>query len=109
MAFEKRKYTEEQLEWFRKNYPTQTYKYIRLTLHMGIDTIKRLAKEMNLVKVEEEKAAPPPKPKYFYDEGCICFCQDCLYYVANGRCEKSGKEIGALWQKKCFKTKTKNT
>lgn len=105
MAFEKRKYTEEQLEWFRKNYPTQTDKFIRLTLHMGISTIKRLAAEMNLEKVEEEKAAPPPKPKYFCDEGSSGFCQDCKFYVKNGKCEDSNKEIGALWQKKCFKAK----
>lgn len=77
---------------------------------MGITTLKRLAQEMNLEKViEKKKSSLPPKPKYFHDEGCSGFCQDCLCYVANGRCEKSSREIGALWQKKCFKAKTENT
>ena len=29
-------------------------------------------------------------------------CMDCSHYAYGGLCSKTGKWVGALWQKKCF-------
>ena len=104
----KREWSEEEMEWLKQNYATTTDHKLRTHLHMSQERLTRLAKEFGLKKekVEQRSGLFTPKKKtkkvLHQDEESTDFCMDCQKYCKGGICGKTGKEVGALWQKKCF-------
>lgn len=103
----KKEFTAEQIEWFKANYEIAPINESRRYMKVGYDRIAELAEELGL-KVKERKPLSTikkkEKPKIYYDADAPGnYCIDCKYYRSEGICLKTGKEIGALWQKKCFK------
>lgn len=100
----KREFTPEELDWLRENYPITTDYVCRTHLHICNERLLRLVAEMGLQKriiIKERK----PRPKvyiYLDDKAPGGFCMDCNKYVPGGQCGRNGKEVGALWIKRCF-------
>ena len=99
------------MEWLKQNYATTTDHKLRTHLHMSQERLTRLAKEFGLKKemVDPDRVGlfttkkKKTKKVLHQDEESTDFCMDCQKYVKGGICGKTGKEVGALWQKKCFK------
>lgn len=105
-----RKWTAEELEWLKENYPTKSDHYCRTHLHTSYKMLWQTAEELGLVKVKptdfeknkEVQVIKCSKKTAHYDEGARGYCMDCPHYSKGAICSKTGKEIGALWQKKCY-------
>ena len=66
---------------------------------------QKLTEVDNIVNAENtsNQKKPTKKTKHQWeDENVSGYCLDCCHYVKGGICSKSGKWVGALWQKKCF-------
>ena len=100
-------WTPEELEWLKENYPIKSDYDCRTYLHVSRYRLIHKVMEMGLKKrrMTTQYTLVPTKKRLcvWLDEGSSGFCRDCSKYVMGGICEKNGKEIGALWQKKCFK------
>lgn len=113
-----RELTEEELKWLTENYPRQTKHYCMAYLHLGFESIERIARQLGLKRASVIKKpgrvkpsqpfqsdAPVKKKKkeIFLDEDAPGgYCMDCKRYK-DAICSRTGKEAGALWIKKCFK------
>lgn len=102
-----REFTGEDREWLKENYPHLTNTACMKYLKCGRQPLKNLVAECGL---EYHKSNPNTK---FIAKKEMRFpwmdagaegkrCMDCKWYVAGGTCSKTGKDVGALWQKKCF-------
>lgn len=101
--------TEEQLQWLRENFDKYSNHKLRVSLHTTEKRLVRLMAEMNLVRTERAKGQRLPiakkvKKKYVYldEDAPGQYCRQCLYYQQGGICKKFSKDVGALWQKRCF-------
>lgn len=102
-----RNWTKGELEWLTENYSIKTNYHCRTFLHISNTRLLHKAKELGLEKEkgkhQVERKPQPQKPPYYKDADAPGgYCMDCCRYY-NLICEKTGKEVGALWQKKCFK------
>lgn len=106
-----RTFTKKELDWLRENYPTSSDYKIRTHLHMGQGRLQMLVEEMGLEKEDPEKfrnkipveGKVKVKVDITRDEGAPGgVCMDCDYYKIGGICGRTGKEICALWKKRCF-------
>ena len=59
--------------------------------------LKKIVLKPSAVKTSKDR-----KVLWMDENACGSYCQDCIRYH-KGKCEKTGKEVGALWQKKCFR------
>ena len=103
-----REWTPEEVEWLKENYPIKSDRFCRIQLHVCWIRLREKVKELGLQKAGEIKVRattekPAVKNPVWHDEGCERYCMECLRYHPGGGCQKTGKEVGALWQKKCFK------
>ena len=104
-----REWTDEEIQWLKENYPTQSDHKCRTKLGISYKRLWMKAEELGLEKVKpsdfeaarQVQVTKASKKRYFYDEGAQGYCQDCKLYL-NAICGKTGKDVGALWQKKCF-------
>lgn len=104
----KRVFTEEDRKWLVKFYPLQTAKQCMHHFHCTREKLRELVEDCGMKyrghKNEKKVKKTPVKPRNkWQDEGATRFCIDCRHYNPNGICGKSMKEVGALWQRKCFK------
>lgn len=102
-----RVFTDEDREWLKDNYPHLSNKKCIEHFRCGYDTFKRLVEDCGLTYRDANKYAKknsdvPTKNKW-QDKICGGYCIDCQQYVPGGSCSQTGKAVGALWQKKCFK------
>lgn len=103
MAHE-RIFTDEDRDWLKENYPHLTNRTCIQHLKIGFKTLKELVVECGLeykcrtnANTKEEL-----RNRWKEDNTNIGYCMDCSRYVTGGTCGKTGKCVGALWQKKCF-------
>lgn len=105
---QERIFTGEDRDWLKENYPHLSNTACQRHLKCAIESLKKLVAECGLtykgantnVVVKKEKN---PIWQDAGTKGCVCL--DCDNYVHGGLCSKTGKWVGALWQKKCFKPK----
>ena len=105
-----KEFTPEQIEWLKENYPKISDHKCRLHLKISYKRLWMLAEQLGLQKekpteLETEKKVPvkTQKKRLYEDENAKDYCIDCTRYRYGGICEKTGKWVGALWMKKCFK------
>ena len=89
-------------QWLIENYANLSNKECRAQLGCEYGRLKELVKECGLTWKSDTKAAQHKMSRYC-DEASGHYCMDCKRYRTNGICGKDGRDIGALWQKKCFK------
>ena len=102
--------TPSEVEWLKEHFPTHTNNFCRRHLGIGYDRFLKIIQEL---KLERPKGTHGnlvdlivyKKKKVHIDEEAKGYCLDCLNYREGGICIKSGKWVGALWEKKCFKGK----
>lgn len=101
---QERIFTGEDRDWLKENYPHLSNKKCLLHFKCGYESLKKLVQDCGLIwKNTNNQKKPTKKPKdQWEDEGVSGYCLDCCHYVKGGICSKSGKWVGALWQKKCF-------
>jgi hypothetical protein len=105
----KREWSEEEMEWLKENYPYMTDYKLRTHLHMSQERLIKLAKEFGWQKVNHPANVglftPKKKTKkvLHQEEDSQGYCMDCSFYRPGGLCKKTGKDVGALWMKKCFR------
>lgn len=106
-----RTFTKKELDWLRENYPTSSDYKIRTHLHMGQGRLQMLVEEMGLEKEDPEKfrhkIPVDGRVKFKKDitkdkEASGSVCMECAYYRQGGVCGRTGKDICALWKKRCF-------
>ena len=108
-----REWSEEEIEWLKANYGTLSDCKCRLKLRISYKRLWEKAEELGLEKKKKRKTemsttdlAKLPhrgKKRIHIDEGAEKYCQDCKFYISGGTCKKTGKDVGGLWQKKCFR------
>ena len=101
-----RSFTDEDKKWLIANYPHLTKKKCMSHLKCGRVAIDKLMQECGIEpRLYTERQPQPQKEVTFIwtDKGCVRYCMDCREYRKDGICQKTGKTIGALWQKRCFK------
>ena len=96
-------FTQEHRDWLRDNYPLLSNKQCRKYLGCGFDRLKVLVEELGMEWKTYTPAAKIRMERHHDREANGGYCIDCKRYREGGICGKNGKEIGALWQKKCFK------
>ena len=106
-----REFTDEDRQWITENYPHLSNAKCLEHLKCGYRAFKRLVEECNLSyrdanKYKKKSNEASAKSKW-QDNACERYCIDCSFYFREGRCAKTGKGVGALWQKECFKPKEK--
>ena len=92
----------------RENYPTKSDHDCRVYLKISPQRLVAKAKELGLAKKRDTSTyslIPIKRRKcIWFDEGSFGqYCMNCSAYVIGGTCDNNGKEVGALWQKRCFK------
>jgi len=102
-----RVFTQGEIEWLTENYPIKSNYFCRTYLHISNTRLLNKAKELGLEKVkgkhsEVRKPKPKKSPYYKDTDAPGGYCMDCRRYCKL-TCKKTGREVGALWQKKCFK------
>lgn len=106
-----REWTSEEIEWLKENYPVKSDHVCRLHLHISYKRLWLKVEELGLKKVkptdfevEKKVHVKCRKRRLYEDEDSLKgYCLDCIHYIAGGKCKNSGKDVGALWQKKCFR------
>lgn len=109
MAGKAKKLTPEQIAWLKENYAKTSDNRCRNVLGITFKRLWALADEFGLVKdkptdfeiLRQEQIKPRNKTLHLEDTS-QGYCLDCEKYIKGGICGKSGKWVGALWQKKCF-------
>ena len=91
----------------KDNYPTKPNYVCREHLHICYERLRLLVNELGLQKEKSGKVKVklynrPKKKNQYEDEISKGYCLNCLFYLNGGVCGKTGKEVGALWKKKCF-------
>lgn len=101
---QERIFTEEDRQWLKDNYPLLSNKKCQKHFDCGYEVLKKLVAECGMVyrNLSHDNTKPKAKHAWYDDEVCKGYCMDCKHYVQSCKCSKTGKEIGALWQKKCF-------
>lgn len=103
------KWTPEEIAWLSENYPIKSDHDCRIHLHISYEKLYQKVDELGLVKikkrrVEEVNKTPNKKKVLWIDDGHKNrFCMECKTYLNGGICTRTGKPVGALWQKKCFR------
>ena len=106
-----REWTTEDLDWLTDNYPHKTEAFCANHFQVSIYAVRKKAKELQLKRVfykrdkqkEKKLFAIKIKSPVYMDAYAKGHCLDCVYYLSEGNCSKTGREVGALWQKKCFR------
>jgi hypothetical protein len=111
MGITAKRWTDEEVQWLKDNYPNHTTQFCIQQLHVGARRILKKAAELGLQK--EEKPKKPKKPKrktdgIHIDEGAQHYCMECACYQVGGYCTRKKMEVGALWLKKCCKLRDDN-
>lgn len=100
-------FSSEEIEWLKANYATKSDHACRTYLHISYERLWLIATELGLEKkpIILPKTAPKKTKKVLYMDQSVSinFCIDCIRYREGGFCSKTGKPIGALWQKECFR------
>ena len=105
---QERIFTDEDRDWLKENYPHLSNNTCIKHLKCGYESLKRLLaecglKHRNQTHINTRFKAKKEKKFLWLDVGAEGErCMDCKSYVKGGTCFKTGKDIGALWQKKCF-------
>lgn len=100
--------TPRDMRWLEEQYPILPDSEIRKHLRIGNYRLAKIVKDNGWVKIRHTRSKaifhnPKPKKVLWLDEEAPGGrCIDCRNYV-KGCCIKTGKDVGALWQKKCFK------
>lgn len=99
----RRELTPEDIEWLKENYPKLSDKKCLSHLHISTYRLWELAEKFGLKKDKpRKKNVDKPKKEQNIDGSLFNYCIDCTLYRYGGICQKSGKWVGALWQKECF-------
>jgi hypothetical protein len=103
-----RVFTGEDREWIKENYPHLTNTACVKALKCSYNSLKRLVKDCGL----DYKCQSNTNTKFiakkamrfvWLDAGAKGErCMDCKRYVRGGICSRTGRDVGALWQKNCF-------
>lgn len=94
--------TDEHREWLKANYAHLSNRECRKHIGCGFARLREEVERCGL-KWKSDVVAIQQKKSRHTDEGIIGnYCMDCSRYRVNGICGKTGKDVGALWQKKCF-------
>lgn len=105
---QERIFTDEDREWLKENYPHLSNNACVKHLKCGYESFKMLLAECGLKHRNQTNANTKFQAKKeqrfaWLDAGATGErCMDCRDYVYGGICSKTGKWVGALWQKKCF-------
>lgn len=99
--------TSEHREWLLTNYAHMSNRQCCKYIGCGYERLKRFVGECGLVWQSDRarhESKPKQEPKLIYlDKNAPGgYCMDCKRYKGEGRCDKTGKDVGALWKKKCF-------
>ena len=103
-----REWTQDELDWLTNNYPNKTDYFCRTYLHISHERLQSMVEKLGLEKTKgkhsrEERKPKPQKPPYYRDvDAPGGYCMDCSKYC-NITCGRTGRTVGALWQKKCFR------
>lgn len=107
MNIRPRVWTPEEEQWLRDNYPTKSDISCRKYLHVSRHHMMLKVQELGLIKKRNPQYSLIPVKKrqcVWLDENSSGgYCMNCTDYVSGGTCCNGGKEVGALWQKRCFK------
>ena len=95
-------FTDEHRKWLKENYAHLSNRQCRLHIGCGYERLKELVLELGLTWKSDDRAIQQKRSRYNDAEACGRYCMDCEKYRKDGICGKTGKDIGALWQKKCF-------
>ena len=102
----KKEFTAEQIEWFKENFPTGNINVVRAKMGVTIGRLYELAEEWGVERKKERKGKYLPaghkRLLYFDPDAPGNYCINCDRYIPGGVCRKTGKEVGGLWQKRCF-------
>ena len=100
---QERIFTDEDRDWLKENYPHLSNKKCLLHLKCGYESLKKLVQDCGLIwKNTNNQKKPTKKPN---TNGRMRMSADIALIVvtmSKEACSKSGKWVGALWQKKCF-------
>lgn len=100
-------FTGEDREWLIENYPHLSNTACVRTLKCGFKSLRKLVAECGLeyhnqTKPNTKFIAKKEKTFLWKDKDATERCMDCEWYMQGGTCTKTGKAVGALWQKRCF-------
>lgn len=103
-----RVFTDEDREWLIENYPHLSNTACIKALKCGKQSLQKLVAECGLeyhnqTKPNTKFIAQKEKKFVWKDKDATERCMDCKRYVQGGTCSKTGRDVGALWQKTCFK------
>ena len=98
-----KQFTDEDRQWLKDNYPHLSNKQCMVHFGCGSERLKTLVEECGLeYKLQVLTPKKKKKPIWIDNDNCTSFCLDCKDYIKTGICGKTGKDVGALWKKKCF-------
>ena len=102
----KKTFTPEQIEWFKANWYETNINVVRAKMGVTIGRLYELAEEWGVERKKERKGKYLPaghkRLLYFDPDAPGNYCINCDCYIPGGVCRKTGKEVGGLWQKRCF-------
>lgn len=104
-----REWTSEDIQWLKDNYATKSdhackthFKTTFQQLWLKVDELglkKDKPSDFELLRLLYRRG---DKKMLHKDQEGKGYCLDCPRYRVGGFCSKTGKEVGALWQKKCY-------
>lgn len=104
---QERVFTDEDRDWLKDNYPHLSNTSCLKKLKCGFESLKKLIAECGLEYHNQTnpntKFIAKKENKFVWsDKDATERCMDCKRYMQGGICSKTGKDVGALWQKRCF-------
>jgi hypothetical protein len=107
----KREFVPKDIEWLKENYSSlkniECCNHLKCSYSMLRKLVESIGMQYNSPRRKDGKVViykPKEKVPIYQDKDATGgFCQDCSFYQPGGFCKKTKKDVGALWQKKCFK------
>lgn len=93
--------TTEHREWLKANYAQLSNRKCREHIGCGYERLKEVLLELGMT-FKSDIPSVRQKAQRCHDQEAGNYCMDCEYYKTGGECRKTGRSIGALWQKQCF-------
>jgi hypothetical protein len=103
----RREFNDEDRKWIIENYPHLTNREAREHLQCGYDKLKAwviaCGYEYKGARLpDKSKQVVKVKSQWRDEDACGGYCMECVHYKTGGECRKTGRSVGALWQKRCF-------
>lgn len=104
---QERNFTGEDRKWLMENYSHLSNTACIKALKCGYKSLRKLVAECGLeyhnqTNPNTKFIAQKEKKFVWQDRDATGRCMDCKRYVPGGICSKTGRDVGALWQKTCF-------